>query len=344
MLAIIVAACSSDPTAAGIIVSVTITPKRDTIGVGETSLRLAAVAKNAGGDVVPNAAITWKSDQPFLAAVDSLTGAVKGLDIGAAAITAQVGTVRDTAQVFVVSPVSLAVALDTIVLAPGDTMTIPVELSTRSGSLPALSFGGGTAAIATVSTSGLVTAVGAGFASYYVVADTFSANGVVEVLTLPDTSGDGVLTVHLSHAITRTATLAVRGYNYPTLDNGKAFQVAAVNPDTSEDHLTLTLLETITGPVSRAIAVLPSSSATDPVCHPPGTWAFYRLGVTGIRALSQSGTLTITSATALTGGFRVSGRFEVTFKRIDALADPNVPATAIGTFVMPVTTLAKCPQ
>ncbi|HEY2825171.1 MAG TPA: Ig-like domain-containing protein, partial [Gemmatimonadales bacterium] len=290
VLGLVVGACSSDPTAAGIIVSVTIAPRRDTLAVGETSLRLSAVAKNAGGDTVSTATIIWKSDQPFLASVDSLTGAVKGLAIGAAAITAQVGPVVDTAQVFVVSPVSVSLGLDTILLAPGDTFTIPADAGSRTGPAPTLTYGGGSAAIATVNPqSGLVTAVASGVTAYQVHADTFVAAGVVEVLALADTASDGSLSMTLTGAVTRRVMLAARGFNYPTLDNTLAFQLAAVNPDTTEDHLTMLLQNTVNATQTRAIGVLPSN-VSDPVCHPPGTWAFYRQGSTAIRASSQSGT------------------------------------------------------
>jgi hypothetical protein len=337
--------CGGDPAAARIIVSVTVAPHRDTLGVGETSARLSAVAHNAGGDVVTDAPIVWTSDQPFLAAVDSLTGAVKGLAIGAAAITASVGPVSDTAQVFVVSPVTLNLRLDTLLLAVGDTFTIPAVATSRSGPTPALTYGGGGATIATVNPqTGLVTGIATGIVPYQVFADTFAASGVIAVLALADTTGDGSLTLALSGAIVRQANLAAKGYNFPTLDNQVAFQLSAVNPDTLLDHFAVLLLDTVNGAFTRPIGVLPASGVSDPVCHPPDTWAFYRHTLTAIRALSLAGTFTITRTKPLTGGIQASGRFLATMKRSDQLGDTTKTVTARGSFVIPVVSLGKCPQ
>jgi hypothetical protein len=218
-------------------------------------------------------------------------------------------------------------------------------VSTRAGQLPTLTYSGGNAAIATVNAqTGLITAVAPGVAPYQVVADTFVANGLIAVLTVPDTGADGVITMNLTGSVTRRATLAAKGYNYPTLDNGHAFQLAAVTQDTTEDHVTITLMETVSTTLTRAIGVLPGSGVTDPVCHPPGTWGFYRHAALGIRALSQSGTFMITTAAPITGGTKVSGRFQITLTRVDANAGSQPGVTAFGTFVLPVLTLASCPQ
>lgn len=342
LLLALAAGCESDPTVSGVIVRVEITPDRDTLTLGEVAAPFTAMAFNVRDEAVPDAEVTWRSDQPFLVAVDSLTGSLTALGTGAAAVTARAGAVSDTAQVFVVGPLSLD--LDTILLFPGDTFSIPATVRAGGPSSP-VTFGGGDAAVATVDTvTGLITAVGFGVAPFTARVDTFTQRGQVQVLDVPDTTLGNVYLV-LSGARSDRFRLVSRAFNLPTLDARTAFQLVAESFDGTQ-RIVFELIDSLAAARSTAVGELPASalgSGSDPVCFPPVSWSVYDDFVNVRKGRSLSGTVNITTVRPIPGGKAVSGRFRVTLEFLDA---PGAAGRfeAFGTLLVPVVPLAACPQ
>jgi hypothetical protein len=341
------AACGDGSPVADIPVRVQVLPTRDTVIVGTVSLRLSARVFNAQNREIPGAVVTWRSDQPFIATVDSLTGAVTGVSNGLAAITARAGFVSDTAEVVVLAALQLSLPLDTILLTPGDTFTIPVDvLVANGGPTPAITFGGGGGGIASVDpATGVVTALNPGTIGFVAHADTVSAAGGIEVRIVPDTI-NGFAYVGLAGAVTRRGRLSSRAFNHPTDDGRTLFQIAARGAAGIDEYDTF-LIDSLVAPETRAVETQPPSAiapGTDPVCRPTASFAFYRNLATGIVGLSLAGgTVTVTSDAPTAGGRAISGRFSVTLQRTD-VTGPEGAITALGTFVVPLVSLATCPK
>ena len=79
------------------VASVQITPALDTVRAGET-IQLAAVARDANGNVLTGRALTWATDDPAVATVDA-AGLVTGVGNGEATITATSEGQSDVASV-----------------------------------------------------------------------------------------------------------------------------------------------------------------------------------------------------------------------------------------------------
>ncbi len=341
------AACGEDSVIDDVAVRVEVAPELDTVAVGEISSRLLATAFNTRDEQIADPLFTWRSDQPFIASVDSLTGAVTGVVPGIAAITAAAGPISDTAEVIVVSDLTLTLPLDTILLAAGDTFTIPVDLVARGQAAPPpIIFAGGAGAIATIdAATGLVTAVGTGTVGFTVTADSLTEIGAVEVRAVPDTTFGLAYVRVRGGGISLRARLASRAFNHPTDDGRSIFQIP-MNVTLSE-QLAVVLIDSLSGPSTRSITALPPAArdpSVDAVCFPVESFAFYRSG-SSVSAFSQAagGTITVTSVRPTLGGRAISGRFELLLQR-DGIVGSSGAVTAVGTFVVPLLNLSSCPK
>lgn len=344
------AACGEDSVIDEIVVRIEVAPELDSVAVGEISSRISATAFNVRDKQIADPLLTWRSDQPFIASVDSLTGAVTGVALGVAAITAAAGAISDTAEVIVVPNLTLTLLLDTILLAAGDTFTIPVDLVARGQMAPPpIAFSGGAGAIATIdAATGLVTAVGTGTVGFTVTADTLMAIGAVEVREIPDTTF-GLAYVRVSGGgINLRGRLASRAFNHPTDDGRSIFQIP-MNASLSQ-QVAIVLIDSLSGPSTRSITQLPPTArqpSADAVCFPVESFAFYRdvSGAVEVSAFSQpaGGAITVTSVRATLGGRAISGRFDIRLQR-DGVAGSAGAVTAVGTFVVPLLDLSGCPK
>lgn len=79
--------------------SVQVAPANDTLSLGG-SLTLAATARDADGNVLPDRPRTWASSQPGIVSVDA-NGAIRGMGLGTATITATVGEASGSATITV---------------------------------------------------------------------------------------------------------------------------------------------------------------------------------------------------------------------------------------------------
>ena len=86
------------------VASITVNPPVNTLTIGD-SVALTATAKDASGSVIPDAPITWSSNNTAIAGVSS-TGVVTAVGGGTATITAQSGNASNTASVLVIPIIS----------------------------------------------------------------------------------------------------------------------------------------------------------------------------------------------------------------------------------------------
>jgi hypothetical protein len=344
-LVLLALACDSASPVADIPVRVELVPGLDTVLVGERSTRLTAHAFNANDDQIPDADIRWQSTETTVAVVDSLTGAVTGLHAGTTHVTARAGLVADTAEVEVLNVLLLALPLDTILLAPGDTFTIPAVVRTFDGSTPPTPvFLGGATGVASIDTAtGLVTALGAGSAAYTVTVDTVHAAGGLRVLQVVDTLF-GSMAVAFEGSVETRFIFPSRAFNHPNDIGGTMFQVSGSSAD---ELFALVFLDSLSGPTTRTVGTLTPDAigaGTDPICRPGTSFAYFRQDPTAITALSLSGgTMYARPTGTVPGGQAISGRFDVTLQRPDIDGEAGL-TRARGTFVVPLVSYATCPK
>ena len=113
--------------------NVTVEPPSHSFEALGDTIRAAATASDEGGQSIPLPAVTWTSDYPEFAVVDS-TGLITAVGNGTATITATVGTARGTAEVTVEQvPHSMRVASRGSALAIGDSMQFTATVFDRNG-------------------------------------------------------------------------------------------------------------------------------------------------------------------------------------------------------------------
>ena len=160
------------------VASVRVSPAVDTlVALGDT-VRLSLEATDAKGNRVADAMFTWSSGDQSVVTVDT-DGLVTAVFNGTASVTAASGELSGSAMVTVeqrVAQVSVSPAADTLV-ALGDTVRFssgrPMDANGYPVADASITWASGDEAVATVDTTGLVTAVGDGTASV-----TASSGGV----------------------------------------------------------------------------------------------------------------------------------------------------------------------
>ena len=166
--------------------SVAVLPAEATIGALGDTLRLAAEAFDANGRAVAGAEFSWESSDDAVATVDG-SGLVTAAGNGTATITASAGGASGEAVVTVMqSPDSVAVLpAEATIGALGDTLRLAAEAFDANGRAVAgaeFSWESSDDAVATVDSSGLVTAAGNGTATITASAGGASGEAVVTVM------------------------------------------------------------------------------------------------------------------------------------------------------------------
>src|SRR6266581_2215550 len=161
--AVTVAAAPPAPVA-----SVSISPASASVSVGQT-VQLAAMPKDANGNLLSGRTVSWLSGNPGVATVSG-SGLVTGVSAGAATITAASEGKSGTAAMTVSSvPVaSVAVSPTSASVAVGQTQQLSATPKDANGNPltgRTVSWSSGNTAVATVAASGLVTGVSAGAAT-----------------------------------------------------------------------------------------------------------------------------------------------------------------------------------
>ena len=178
------------------------------IALGETRQLTATPVDAAGTPLAGSRAVTWTSSAPTVVSVSS-AGAVTGLAEGAATITATIDGVSGNTTVQVRTPVaSVAVTPPSATLTVGGP-TVTLAATPRDAAGTALSGRGATSwtssnpAVATVGTTGVVTAVGAGSAT---ITATIEGVAGTAAITVSPPAPAPVATVTVAPA---TATVAI---------------------------------------------------------------------------------------------------------------------------------------
>ena len=165
-------------------VSLSVTPSRDSLSAAEPSTVLRATARNARGDLVKRATITWTSLNPRTASVDA-GGKVTAKGVGTALIIAAAAAVADTATVVVHDLAgTVTVRPASVTIPAGDSARLSAVVADSAGnslSGAAVTWTTSNAGVATVSSSGLVRAVSAGTAFVRATSGAVSASAAVTV-------------------------------------------------------------------------------------------------------------------------------------------------------------------
>jgi len=197
------------------VASVSITPEVDTTAVGQR-LTLRATPLDARNLPLTGRTIAWSSSSPAIATVSS-AGEVLGLSVGTAKIRATVdGQFAEATIVVQPVPVARIVAAPTqVTLNPGQTSQLTVTLTDSAGNVltgRSISYTTNDAQIATVSATGLVTAVAQGTAQITVSSESQSATVTVTVNAVPVAS-IRITPTSVSLRISQTARFAAQAFD-----------------------------------------------------------------------------------------------------------------------------------
>jgi hypothetical protein len=310
-----------------------------------------------------------------VATIDTATGKVSGVSKGPALISASVAAASRSALalVYVSRPLDLTLLMDTVVVAPGDTISLPplLAIKQKNPAATTLRFDPSPApSVYTIDTvTGRITALAAGGPVRYVArlsagTTTVADTGGVIVLGLVDTTSAGVFYMTATGTAIRHQRGAAMGINYPRQNSPRGgFQLSDTlfRPDSVIEKVLVTLLDTVSGPgIFEIDSISPLEVTTtritpfDAACIPPRPWATWsstalRLGgrvlapAHGTPTSAVAGQLVITQRVAASGGGAIiSGRYTFTAQRTDLYYDPLGAETIRGTFVAPVRTRNIC--
>ena len=166
------------------VATVSVTPSQSTLTVGQT-VTLVANPLDAAGQPLTGRTVTWSSGSAGIASVSS-AGVVTAVAAGSAVITATIDGVNGLATVVVnpAPPASVTVSPSSGTLTVGQTVTLGATVRDAAGNVIAgamVTWSSSDAAIATVSSSGVVSAVAAGTATITATSGTASGTATITV-------------------------------------------------------------------------------------------------------------------------------------------------------------------
>ena len=173
------------------VASITVNPSSMTLVAGGT-FQFSAMASTAGGMEISDVAFTWSSDDREVATVDT-TGLVTAVSVGTAMITASADGVTSMPSTVIVQEeppeiASVVVEGPTVMLVIGETHQLTAVAGTSEGMMiggVAFEWSSDDAEVATVNTTGLVTAVGVGTANITATADEVTSEPVMVMVSEP---------------------------------------------------------------------------------------------------------------------------------------------------------------
>jgi uncharacterized protein YjdB len=175
------------------IATIAVTPATDTVAVSQT-LQLTATPKDAQDGILTGRAITWSSSDASKATVSS-TGLVTGVSPGAVTITAssegKTGASSITVKpkpvgAVILSPTQVSVEL-------GSTLQLTAQVTDAEGNVLSgrpITFSSSNTSVATVSSTGLITAVAIGAATITATSEGKTGTADVTVTPVPVASVD----------------------------------------------------------------------------------------------------------------------------------------------------------
>jgi uncharacterized protein YjdB len=170
------------------VASVVVTPGSNSLVVGQTT-QLSAEPRDGSGNALPGRSVAWSTSAPSIASVSS-TGLVTTIAPGTATITATSEGKSGTASVTVSpKPVSaVIVSPGQTSVTVGQTTQLNAQVTDEQGnplSGRPISFTTASAAIATVSTNGLVTGVAVGSTTITATSEGKTGTATVTVTPIP---------------------------------------------------------------------------------------------------------------------------------------------------------------
>ena len=186
VLAVLLASCGGDSTDPGpVVATVEVSPPTADRRVGET-VQLSATVKDASGTILSGQAVTWSSSAANVASVSS-SGLVTANAIGSAIITAAAGSKSGVATINVVQLVATVdVSPPTADRQVGQTIQLSATVRDGSGNIvtgQSVAWSSSASTVASVSSSGLVTANALG--SAIITAAVGSKSGVATINVVP---------------------------------------------------------------------------------------------------------------------------------------------------------------
>ena len=156
--------------------TVTVTPPVTGVSLNKATLSLVRGEKETlVATVTPaeakNKTVTWSSDNTAIAAIDSETGEIQAVSVGSAIITAKTvdGNFTATCTITITAPskpvTGVALPTATLNMEKGNKITLTPAIAPADASIKGVSWTSSNKAVATVSASGEIVAVGGGSAT-----------------------------------------------------------------------------------------------------------------------------------------------------------------------------------
>jgi len=353
--AAMVAACVGDIGPAGQ-PRLVLFPLLDSMFVGDRLPPRQITYYDKDGNQTNPGTVEWSSSDTLVATVDS-AGRVTGRSRGAALVVARAHDVLGSALVAVSAPLQVTLLLDSLILMPGDTFTIPAHVDHLAPGIPTVWFSAAANAVMDIdSASGRDSAKAAGGPVPFVVhaalgADTAADSGTVEVLQLTDTVG-GKAAFTIFGTVIRDRKMPARALNFHRRGDTLTFRLrsAVTQSGTTVELVAITLKTPPAGPGVYPIDSIGEFEAgggtPDPFCRPPRNWGMWSVVTTQstLQAVSRTGGyIAITQMVPVANGMAISGRFAFLAQRFDLYDDPYAVLPIRGTFVAPlITTIPRC--
>ncbi|HYT71567.1 MAG TPA: Ig-like domain-containing protein, partial [Gemmatimonadales bacterium] len=316
------------------VASVTVTPGSVSQTIGGTQ-QFTATLKDASGNVVTGRSVAWTSSAPAVATVSG-SGLETGVAAGSATITATSEGVSGVAKVTVIAPVaSVSLSPATVSQKPGGTQQFTATLKDASGNVlsgRAVAWASSNGVVATVSGSGLETAIAIG--SSTITATSEGKSGVAKVTVIAPVASVSLspATVSQNPGATQqlTATLKDASGNVLTGRSvtwtSSAPAVATVNTNGLETAVatgSATITATSEGRTGTAVVTVAA-----PIITKPGSVA--DLAVAGV-----SDTSVTLSFTEVTGGTGQPAKYDVRYA-VSPLLWGSALAVSRGTCATPL--------
>lgn len=259
--------------------AITLAPNSAAIQVGGDALTLVATITPANS----TDSIAWSTSSDTVATVSS--GVVSAVGNGTATITATIGTLTATCDVTVTTPAATISVTETAsIAAEGGTAQLTATVGPDTASDKTVTWSTSDATIATVSNTGLVTAVNSGTVT--ITASATGLNGAISdtctvTITIPvasvsvspatlaltgvDSTGTVAATVLPATAANKTVTYSSSDANVATVNastglvTAKASGTATITATTADGAKTATCAVTVTIPVT-SINVTPATA------------------------------------------------------------------------------------
>src|SRR3989440_5604015 len=346
-----------------------LSPILDSLFVGDSLTARDFAYYNSDGQRANPGPLTWAIGPSSVATINATTGVIHGVGKGVATLTASGGQATGVALVAVSRTLDLTLLMDTVVLMPGDMLSLsPPSFLAIKQKVPnptTLSFDPSPdPTVYTIDANGLIIGQNKSAAARYVArvtdgTDTVADTGAVLVLILTDTTERG----HFFESVLGTAIRHHGGtataINFARANGKLGFQLvdSAISTDgTLFDTTSVVVPDSVLGVRALEIdSVNPqevgrSGSLLDAKCRPPRPWASWSSAHSvsqrfqifafshGTASDSVAGVLVITGYAPVSDGAIVSGRYFFMAQRTDLYFDPLGGQAIRGTFVAPLRT------